>query len=167
MALSKILNLHPEIKPKMSKHRDAERPGILNLLQSKCPRCRIGDMFEKKNPYSKGFMKMNERCEVCGQYFDLEVGFYYGSGYVSYGVGVAISVATFIAWWVIIGISYDDNRVLYWLIFNSILIIALQPWLMRLSRTIWLALFVKYDREWRSHPAKAPERINNEQKNNW
>ena len=86
-----------------------------------------------------------------------EVGFYYGCGYVSYGIGVAISVATFIAWWIIIGISYDDNRLLYWLIFNSVLIIALQPWLMRFSRTIWLALFVKYDPDWRNHPAKTPE----------
>lgn len=151
----------------MSKHRDAEKPGILNLLQCKCPRCRIGDMFIKKNAYSKGFMKMRERCEVCGQYFDLEVGFYYGSGYVSYGIAVAISVATFIAWWVIIGISYDDNRIFYWLIFNSVFILALQPWMMRLSRTVWLAIFAKYDPDWKIHPAQVPERTNKEQQNNW
>ncbi len=151
----------------MSKHPDTEKPGILNLLQSKCPRCRIGDMFINKNAYSKGFMKMHERCEVCGQYFDLEVGFYYGSGYVSYGIAVAISVATFIAWWVLIGISYDDNRIFYWLVINSVFILAIQPWLMRLSRTIWLALFVKYDPDWKIHPAKVPERTNRDQQNNW
>lgn len=151
----------------MSKHPDTEKPGILNLLQSKCPRCRMGDMFINKNAYSKGFMKMHERCEVCGQYFDLEVGFYYGSGYVSYGIAVAISVATFIAWWVLIGISYDDNRIFYWLVINSVFILAIQPWLMRLSRTIWLALFVKYDPDWKIHPAKVPERTNRDQQNNW
>lgn len=151
----------------MGKHRDAEKPGILNLLQSKCPRCRIGEMFVKNNAYSKGFMKMHDRCEVCGQYFDLELGFYYGCGYVSYGIATAISVATFIAWWVIIGISADDNRIFYWLILNSVLILALQPWLMRFSRTVWLALFVKYDRDWKIHPAKIPERTNDSQKNNW
>lgn len=124
-------------------------------------------MFLKKKSYSKGFMKMHEKCEVCGQYFELEVGFYYGSGYVSYGLGVAISVATFIAWWVIIGVSTDDNRVFFWLIINSVFIIALQPWLMRLSRTIWLATFVRYDPDWRIHPAPVPERTNNDQKNNW
>jgi len=142
-------------------------PSILNLLQSKCPRCRIGDMFVKKNPYSKGFMKMHERCEVCGQYFDLEVGFYYGSGYMSYAITVALSAVSFIAWWIIIGISYDDNRVIYWLVFNGLLILALQPWLMRLSRTIWLATFVKYDRDWKRHPAETPERTNETHKHGW
>ncbi len=151
----------------MSKHRDVDKPGILNLMQSKCPRCRIGDMFVKKNPYSKGFMKMHDRCEVCGQYFDLEVGFYYGSGYVSYGIAVVISVVTFLAWWLIIGISTEDNRIFYWLIFNSVFILALQPWLMRLSRTMWLAFFVKYDPDWKIHPAERPERTNDDQKNNW
>lgn len=144
-----------------------EKPGILNLLQCKCPRCRIGNMFVNKKPYSKGFMKMHERCEVCGQYFDIEVGFYYGSGYVSYGIAFAISIFTFLAWWLLIGISYNDNRVYYWLILNSVLLLALQPVLMRISRTVWLAIIVKYDPEWRSHPADVPERTNEEQKNNW
>ena len=110
---------------------------------------------------------MYDRCEICGQYFDLEVGFYYGSSYVSYGITVAFSVFTFILWWIIIGISTDDNRVFYWLIFNAILMFALQPPLMRLSRTFWLAMFVKYDPDWRIHPAEIPERTNEEQKNLW
>jgi uncharacterized protein (DUF983 family) len=151
----------------MAKKSDKENPSILNLLQCKCPRCRLGDMFVNKRPYSKRFMKMYDKCEVCGQYFDIEVGFYYGSGYVSYGLAVALSVATFIAWWILIGISVDDNRIFYWLILNAILILALQPVLMRLSRTVWLAMFVKYDPDWRIHPAQVPERTNEEQKNNW
>ena len=124
-------------------------------------------MFKNKKPYSKGFMKMYDTCEVCGQYFDLEVGFYYGSSYVSYAITVAISVATFIAWWILIGISYDDNRIFYWLVINAIMILALQPPLMRISRTAWLAMFVKYDHDWKTHPADIPERTNEEQKNNW
>ena len=144
-----------------------KKPSILNLFQCKCPRCRIGDMFKKQNPYSKGFMQMNETCEVCGQYFDIEVGFYYGSGYVSYGIAVVISIVTFIAWWLTIGISYDDNRIFYWLIANALLLIIAQPPLMRLSRTVWLAMFVKYDPDWKIHPAEIPERTNESQKNAW
>lgn len=151
----------------MDEKKEYEKPGVLNLLQCKCPRCRIGDMFESKKSYSKGFMKMHETCAVCGQYFDIEVGFYYGSSYVSYGITVALSVATLIAWWAFIGISYNDNRVFYWLIANAVLILALQPLLMRLSRTLWLSFFVKYDPDWRIHPAEVPERTNEEQKNNW
>lgn len=151
----------------MSDTSREKKPSILNLLQCKCPRCRIGDMFKKRGAYSKGFMQMNKTCEVCGQHFDLEVGFYYGSGYVSYGITVVISIFTFISWWILIGISYDDNRVIYWLILNSLLLVVAQPPLMRLSRTMWLAFFVKYDRDWKIHPAEIPERTNESQKNNW
>ena len=64
---------------------------------------------------------------TASQYFDIEVGFYYGSSYVSYGITVAISIATFLAWWALIGISYDDDRIFGWLIFNGALILGLQP----------------------------------------
>ncbi len=144
-----------------------KNPGFMSLFKCKCPRCRHGNMFAIDNPYSKGFMKMNETCPVCGQYFDIEVGFYYGSGYVSYGLTVAISAISFIAWWILIGISYNDNRVFLWLGINAMLIIGLQPPLMRLARTGWLSFFVKYDPQWRIHPAEKPERMNEDQKNNW
>jgi uncharacterized protein (DUF983 family) len=148
-------------------HPPAADPGILSLFRCKCPRCRQGDMFQNKKPYSKGFMKMNDTCPVCGQYFDIEVGFYYGSSYISYALTVGLSIFTFIAWWILIGISYSDNRVILWLILNTVLILALQPPLMRLSRTGWLAFFAPYDPEWRIHPAEIPERTNDAQKNNW
>jgi hypothetical protein len=75
----------------------------------------------------------------------MEPGFWYGTGYVSYALTVAFSVSTFIAWWVLIGVSFNDNRVFWWLGINSTLLILLQPLLMRLSRTIYLYFFVKYD----------------------
>jgi hypothetical protein len=34
---------------------------------------------------------------------------------------------------------------------NAFLLIALQPILMRLSRTLWLSWFVKYDPFWKEH----------------
>lgn len=88
---------------------------------------------------------MNGECNECSQKFDMEPGFWYGTGYVSYALAVAFSVATFIAWWVLIGISINDNRVFWWLGINSVLLVVLQPWLMRLSRTIYLYFFVRYD----------------------
>ncbi len=115
----------------------------------------------------KKFMKMNEACPVCGQVFDLEVEFYYGTSYVSYGITVAFSVVTFILWWLIIGISVDDNRVIYWLANNGIIILALQPFFMRIARTVWLSFFVPYDPNWRQNPAKIPERTNPDQKDTW
>ncbi len=144
------------------------KPGIINLLNCKCPRCRRGDMYAHGVSYNlKKFMKMNETCPVCGQVFDIEVGFYYGTSYVSYGITIVFSVITFILWWLIIGISVDDNRVIYWLIVNGIVIMALQPFFMRLARTVWLSFFVHYDPNWKEKPAKSYERINRDQKDAW
>jgi hypothetical protein len=106
-------------------------------------------MFKDGNSYRKLSLKhifdMHDKCPVCGQKFDLEPGFWYGTGYVSYALAVAISVATFVAWWVLIGISTDDNRIFGWLIFNAVSLVVLQPWLMRLSRVIYIRFFVSYD----------------------
>lgn len=90
---------------------------------------------------------MHERCSVCGQPMEIEPSFYYGTGYVSYALSVAVTVASFIAWWVIIGLSLHDNRFFWWIGFNAALLIALQPYLMRLSRTVWLSFFVRYNRQ--------------------
>ena len=110
---------------------------------------------------------MNTECPVCGQPLNIEVGFYYGSSYVSYALSIALSAATFVAWWLLVGISVNDNRVLYWFPFNAVLLILLQPYLMRVSRTGWLAFFVPYDKDWQVNPPKAPERTNKAEENNW
>jgi len=143
-------------------------PGVLNLLKCKCPRCRKGDMFEDKNPWHlKNTMKMNKVCPVCGQPFNIEVGFYYGSSYISYALASALSVGSLLVWWIPIGFSLEDNRLYYWLATNAILLIALQPYLMRIARTGWLAFFIHYDKSWKLNPPQALERTNEEQENNW
>ena len=88
---------------------------------------------------------MHDHCPECGQKYDLEPGFWYGTGYVSYALAVAISVASFVAWWVLVGISVNDNRVIWWLVANAVLLVVLQPWMMRLSRAIYMRFFVSYD----------------------
>lgn len=143
-------------------------PSVFNVFACKCPRCRKGNMFVEKNPYHlKRTMKMNSECPVCKQPFNIEVGFYYGSSYVSYALSIAISVASLIAWWVFIGLSMNDNRFFYWMAVNAVLLIALQPVLMRVARSIWLAFFVRYDKNWRTNPPKGVERVNEDQQNNW
>lgn len=132
---------------------------LYSILTNRCPRCRKGRMFCNRFAYSRYFMKMNERCPVCNQRSEIEVGFYYGSGYVSYALTVALSVASFIAWWVFVGISIEDNRVLWWILFNAILLIILQPWLMRLARIIWLSFFVKYNPNWKNEPPEETDRV--------
>ncbi|HEY8657698.1 MAG TPA: DUF983 domain-containing protein [Hanamia sp.] len=133
----------------MTEERKPKPNYFWSLFNARCPRCRRGDLFKNKNPYKKlgltYILDMHDHCPVCHQKFELEPGFWYGTGYVSYALAVAFSVFTFLVWWLIIGISVDDNRVLYWLIFNGVSLAILQPWLMRLSRVIYLNFFVKYN----------------------
>ena len=140
----------------MHTQEKSEKPNYFwSIFTHKCPRCRRGPMFSQPNPWRlKKVLDMPEKCPECGQPFELEVGFWYGTGYVSYALSFALSVATFIAWWVLVGISTEDSRFFWWMGINAILLIVLQPWLMRLSRVIYLYFFVSYDPNYKDTSVK-------------
>jgi len=89
-------------------------------------------------------LDMPERCPVCGQKFELEVGFYYGTGYVSYGLSVALYVFNLVWYWLIFGLSFHDNSMITYFVTSTVIVVLLQPWLMRISRVLYLNMFVKY-----------------------
>ena len=121
----------------------------------RCPRCRKGPMFVNNNPWNlKKTFRMHKECPECGQPFELEVGFWYGTAYVSYAMTVLMSVASFALWWVIIGMSTTDNRFFWWMGINGALLILLQPWIMRLSRVVYLYFFVGYDENYKETDVK-------------
>jgi hypothetical protein len=115
-------------------------------------------MFKDGNPYKKLSLKhvfdMHDNCPLCNQKYDLETGFWYGTGYVSYALAVAISVASFVAWYVLIGISINDSSLFWWLGSNITFLVLLQPWLMRISRVIYIRFFVSYDEDYEQHKPK-------------
>lgn len=89
-------------------------------------------------------LDMPERCPECGQKMELEVGFYYGTGYVSYGLTVGLLALYAVVFGLTKGFSYTDNSV-YWFLGTGIVGLALlQPWLMRISRVLYLYMFVRY-----------------------
>lgn len=150
------------------KDEQPSRSYVTSILGCYCPRCREGKLF--KYPISvwvKRNMEMFSECELCGQPTEIEVGFYYGTSYVSYVIGVVLSVATFLLWWLLVGLSFTDNRFLYWVAFNSFLLLGLQPWLMRFSRSLWISWFVNYDPNWKENPPEDLGRTNASQANNW
>jgi len=112
-------------------------------------------------------MQMNEKCPVCGQPTDIEVGFYYGTGYVSYVLALIITGISFVLWWILIGFSFEDNRFFYWIGSNAVLLLVLQPWLMRLSRSLWISWFVRYDPYWKNNQPDNSERVVEGQMHNW
>lgn len=131
------------------------RPGFLqSVLTNKCPHCRKGSLFITPNPYDlKNTMKMPDECPVCGQKFELHTGFYFGTGYVSYAVTALFIGLVFVLWGVLFGLSVRDSSVFWCLGVSAALVILLQPVLQRLSRSIWIAMFVKYDPKWKNQLA--------------
>jgi len=133
-----------------------------------CPRCRTGKLF--KNPLSIGVSKnmaMHERCPACAQRSEIEIGFYYGTGYLSYLLALFYTGITFLLWWLLIGFSFHDRRFFVWIAVNAVSLLFMQAWLMRFSRVLWLSFFVSYNPFWASQPPADPERIVEEQMNNW
>lgn len=115
---------------------------IYAITRSKCPRCMEGDIYPDNNPYHlKKLSDFNQRCEMCNQNFEPEPNFYYGAMYVSYGYTVALFVAVYI----IFGVWMRWSM---WPTVSAlgIVLIILGPFLFRLSRTTWLSLFVRYDK---------------------
>ena len=91
-------------------NKSGKKPNyFLSIFGMCCPRCRRGKMYKDANAYFpltlRHIFDMYDNCPVCNQRYDMEPGFWYGTGYVSYALAVAISTTTFIAWWVLIGIQ--------------------------------------------------------------
>ena len=128
------------------------KPSVIwSVLTNKCPRCRRGHLFIDSNPYHLGnTMHMPEHCPVCGQRFELQTGFYFGTGFVSYGISVLLLGVVFIFWAFIKGLSYKDNSIFWCLGIGIVSLLLLQPVLQRLARSIWISFFVKYDKNWQS-----------------
>ncbi|MEL6974379.1 MAG: DUF983 domain-containing protein [Bacteroidota bacterium] len=116
---------------------------LYSILTGTCPRCHEESMYVNKNPYALGdLFKMHERCSHCGLKYKIEPSFFYGSMYVSYGVGVAFAVAAFVISFLMLGLSLVNT-------FIAIVatLIVFMPIIIRLSRNIWINLFVKYEPE--------------------
>lgn len=149
--------------------KKVSRGYMTSTLTCRCPRCRDGKLFQHSVTINfKKNMMMNKECLVCGQASEIEVGFYYGTSYVSYAMTVGLSLISLGIWALTIGLSVNDNRFFMWMAVNAVLLILLQPWLMRLSRSFWISWFVKYDSNWKQHqPIDVSERMNADHANNW
>src|SRR5215475_14450234 len=105
----------------MTNHR--HRGYLASTLGCRCPRCRDGKLFKHSvSANMKKNMEMNKGCPSCGQPTEIEVGFYYGTGYVSYVLSILICVMTLIVWWLIIGLA-EVYLLVLWLVFNGVVLL--------------------------------------------
>jgi uncharacterized protein (DUF983 family) len=115
---------------------------LYSVLTGSCPKCHEESMFKNKNPYILSeALSMHEKCSNCGTKYKLEPSFFYGSMYVSYGVGIAFAVLAFV-------ISHFIFEAEINIVFISIIgtLLIFMPIILRLSRNIWINLFIHYDK---------------------
>lgn len=112
-----------------------------SILTGSCPKCQNESMYEDKNPlHLSKVLKMNENCSHCGFKYQIEPSFFYGAMYVSYGLNVAVGIAAFIVSFVFFGATIEQS-------FISIILtlVVLFPFVLRLSRNLYINMFVSYD----------------------
>lgn len=83
---------------------------------------------------------MPDKCPVCRQSFQVEPGFYYGAMYLSYGLAVLIALPLFV-----LQFALFDLEFLHAVSGIVFVLILATPYLFRLSRALWINLFVHYD----------------------
>jgi uncharacterized protein (DUF983 family) len=123
------------------------RSAISGILSMRCPKCREGKMFPERTLYTGKFMKMNERCSCCGQSFNPEPSYYFGAMFVSYG----LNTAYFVAVWIALLILLDEIPVSLMIGVIVALVMGLLPITFRLSRVLWIYIFVRYKGEGACH----------------
>ena len=115
---------------------------LYSIFTGACPKCHQESMYENKNPYAlSDVLKIKENCSQCNTKYRIEPSFFYGSMYVSYAVGIAFAVAAFVISYLIIG-----SNLMTAFIAIVITLVVFGPIIMRLSRNIWINMFMHYDK---------------------
>lgn len=114
---------------------------LYSILTGACPKCRKESMYFNPNPYDlRDTLKVKENCSHCHTKYRLEPSFFFGSMYVSYGVGIAFAVAAFILSYFVFSSSLTTAFIAI-----TATLVVFMPFIMRVSRTIWVHLFIPYD----------------------
>jgi uncharacterized protein (DUF983 family) len=113
---------------------------LKDVLDQRCPRCRLGRMFH----YSifRGWPKMYLRCPVCGLLFDREPGYFLGAMYISFAVGMGVVAAFSVLVWAVTVWGFTKDVIVAVLLF-----LPLAPAITLFSRVLWIYLDQTVDPE--------------------
>jgi uncharacterized protein (DUF983 family) len=119
-----------------------QSPRLINsILKCKCPKCHEGNLFLNEKTYQyKKFLDMPDNCPKCNQDYQIESGFYIGAMYIGYGLTIAITVAVFVAF-----TTFNAYSLVPFLITLGIVLLMTTPYILRVSRSIWIAMSVRFD----------------------
>ena len=120
------------------------------LFKMCCPNCRKGFVFINKSVFPLGkTVALKERCELCGQKLLSEKN--NGAG-MNYAITVVVFMLN-LAWYCPLYLYlkknpnenwYENNSVEWYLVSSIVVVLVLQPWLMRISRMLYLYMYVPY-----------------------
>lgn len=114
---------------------------LYSIIKGKCPRCNEGDFFKYGFTFNPTKITViHKNCESCNLRYMIEPSFFYGAMYVNYGITVALSVISFLLGYLLFNTTLLQGFaiVFFVLIFSA-------PLNLRLSRIIWLNMFVEFD----------------------
>lgn len=113
---------------------------LLSVVTLKCPKCRQESMFRKKGlfVYFKP-LDMHEKCSHCGQKYEIEPGFWLGALWASYPIVVLIELPFLFT------AIFSKNISIGWTFGWMIMAFAVFfPLMVRLGRSIWAHVFIRY-----------------------
>lgn len=120
-----------------------KKPALIPaMFTMKCPSCRQTRVFINKSVFPfKDCVALKDECEVCGEKFKSESN---NGGGINYALTMILFFLNLLWYWPIFGLSYSDNSVFYFLITSIIIVLLAQPYLMRLSRMMYLYLYIGF-----------------------
>jgi uncharacterized protein (DUF983 family) len=113
---------------------------LYSILHFRCPNCHEGTFFKYKRTWNPSkITQIHENCPSCKMKYMIEPAFYYGAMYVAYGLTVGLALMVFV-----VSTTVFDCTLLQ--SFSAIIVVLLATAMinLRISRIVWLNLFVKY-----------------------
>jgi len=113
---------------------------LYSIFNNKCPKCNEGEFFVKPNFFRiRKVLAMHENCSQCNLKYMIEPSFFYGALYVNYALTVGIGIVTFAISMLVFELSLNVS---FGVIIGVLLLLT--PLTIRLSRLIWINIFVKF-----------------------
>ncbi|MDB2385391.1 DUF983 domain-containing protein [Polaribacter sp.] len=112
-----------------------------SIVKAKCPRCHEGDFFKYGFTFNPTkITQLHENCPKCGLKYMIEPSFFYGAMYVNYAVTVALSILVFLISKLVFNLSLLQSFIAI-----IVALIVLAPINLRLSRILWINMFVSFE----------------------
>jgi len=114
---------------------------LYSISKGTCPKCQEGAFFKYGFTFNPSKVtKIHDNCPNCNLKYMLEPSFFYGAMYVNYGITVGISIVVFL----ITKLGFELNLLeSFFSVFVALVLLA--PLNLRLSRIIWINMFVPFE----------------------